>query len=108
MQTLERVIFGELARLRSGDGIAGQVQAILADGRPAGKAEFKDATAELAVSPLELRGRLEQAGTSFRAEIDQVRQALARPYLRDPPLSLIEIAFLLGFSDDTGPRDPTP
>lgn len=98
---IDRVLSHELARLRAGEGIAGQVQAALADGLPAGKGRLADLAAGLAMSPSELQRRLNRAGTSFRAELDGVRQTLAEQYLRDPLLSLIEIAFLLGFSEQS-------
>ena len=60
-----------------------------------------DVAAGLALSPSELQRRLEQVGTSFRAEVERVRRTLTEQYLRDPSLSLIEIAFLLGFSEQS-------
>jgi AraC-like DNA-binding protein len=98
---IERVLCRELARLRTREGIVGRVQANLADGLPAGRAALKDVAAALTLSPSELQRRLEQAGTSFRGALDEVRQSLAEQYLRDPSLSLIEIAFLLGFSEQS-------
>ena len=98
---IDRVLSQELARLRRGKGIGGQVQAALADGLPAGKGTLADVAAGLALSASELQRRLEQAGTSFRAEVDRVRRTLAEQYLRDPSLTLIEIAFLLGFSEQS-------
>jgi AraC-like DNA-binding protein len=98
---IERVMSRELARLRTREGIVGRVQAALADGLPAGRATLKDVAAALTLSPSEVQRRLEQAGTSFRAALDAVRQSLAEQYLRDPSLSLIEIAFLLGFSEQS-------
>ncbi len=98
---IDRVLSQELARVRTKAGIAGRVQAALADGLPAGKGALTDVAAGLALSPSELQRRLDQAGTSFRAQVEQVRRTLAEQYLRDPSLSLIEIAFLLGFSEQS-------
>jgi AraC-like DNA-binding protein len=98
---IERVLARELARLRTRAGIVGRVQATLADGLPAGKATLKEVAAALNLSTSELQRRLEQAGTSFRTALDEVRQTLAGQYLEDPSLSLIEIAFLLGFSEQS-------
>lgn len=42
--------------------------------------------------------RLEQEGTDFSAELDQVRRDLALKYVQDPAVQLVEVAFLSGFS----------
>lgn len=53
----------------------------------------------LGASPRSLQRRLEDHGTSFSSELDVVRQGLARSHLRGRDLSIAEIAFILGFSD---------
>jgi AraC-like DNA-binding protein len=54
---------------------------------------------ELGVSARTLDRRLADEDTSFRELLDDVRLEMARKYLRDPRLSLGEIAFLLGYSE---------
>ena len=98
---IERILFKEVARLRAQEGIAGRVQALLADAMPSGKLGLGDIAAFLSISPFELKRRLRRAGTSYRAELDAVRRAFASQYLSDSSLSLIEIAFLLGFSEQS-------
>jgi AraC-like DNA-binding protein len=53
----------------------------------------------LAVSPRSLQRRLDERGTTFSAQVDAVRQALACVYLAGRDLSIAEVAFVLGFSD---------
>ena len=55
--------------------------------------------AELGLSPRTLRRRLQEENTSDRALIDDLRAQSAIRYLRDTPLTIESIAFLLGFSD---------
>ncbi|MBZ0119629.1 MAG: helix-turn-helix transcriptional regulator [Sandaracinaceae bacterium] len=55
----------------------------------------------LATSARTLQRTLRDEGSSFAALLDQARAATARAYLRDPALSLAEIAWLLGFSDQS-------
>jgi len=43
--------------------------------------------------------RLSEAGTSFRHELATVRRQMAQRYLRDPRLSVADIALLLGYSE---------
>jgi AraC-like DNA-binding protein len=52
----------------------------------------------LAMSVPTLRRRLEDEGTTFTDLVDDVRRDLAERYLRDPQLSISEIAALLGFA----------
>lgn len=49
----------------------------------------------------ELKKNLSQRGSSFRSFIDDLRHALALGYARDPSLSLVDIAYLLGFSEQS-------
>jgi AraC-like DNA-binding protein len=40
-------------------------------------------------------------GTTFRTILDMVRKDLAATYVSDPEIELAEIAFLLGFSEQS-------
>lgn len=53
------------------------------------------------VSGDELRELLAQRGSSFRALVDELRHALALGYARDPSLSIVDVAYLLGFSEQS-------
>lgn len=57
--------------------------------------------ASLDLSEAELRQRLASRGLSFRALVDDLRQQLGLGYIRDPGLSLVDIAYLLGFSEQS-------
>lgn len=57
--------------------------------------------AELGLSPRTLQRKLFETGTSFQAVLDEARYALARDYLRQRSLSLIDIAFLLGYQEQS-------
>ena len=48
-----------------------------------------------------LQRRLVRSGATFREVSDNVRGRLAEEYLRDPKVSIAEVAFLLGFSDQS-------
>lgn len=49
----------------------------------------------------DLKKMLAARGHSFRSFVDELRQALALGYVRDPGLSLLDIAYLLGFSEQS-------
>ena len=53
------------------------------------------------LSARSLQRRLADTGHSFSQLLDEVRQELAQRYLRQPGLSLTDVAFLLGFSEQS-------
>jgi len=48
-----------------------------------------------------LQRDLSRAGTTFRTVLDHVRQCLAESYLADTSVPITQVAFLLGFSDQS-------
>lgn len=48
-----------------------------------------------------LQYQLENSGTTYRELLDETRTELARAYLCDPDMSLVDVAFLLGFSEQS-------
>lgn len=69
----------------------------LADGVP----EIEVVAAQLKVQARTLQRRLSQSGTSYKDLVDDVRRRQALKYIADPRLNLPEIAFLLGFSEQS-------
>ncbi len=57
--------------------------------------------AGLDVSPRTLQRKLAEACASFQQVLDGARYALAVDYLRQDSLSLLEIAFLLGYQEQS-------
>jgi AraC-like DNA-binding protein len=53
------------------------------------------------MTPRTLQSRLAQHGTTFEKVLSDTRRALAERYLRDTQLQLTEIAYLLGFSEQS-------
>lgn len=64
-----------------------------------GQTSMDDVAAHLAVSTRTLQRRLREEGTNFQAELDSVREELARNYLGKSDYSSGQIAFLLGYQD---------
>jgi len=67
----------------------------LADGPPA----QQQIAAALHVSNRTLQRKLREENTSFKELLKDTRMQLARNYLRSPGRSVVEIAYLLGFSE---------
>lgn len=69
----------------------------LADGTPL----LEDIAPGLAMSPRELRTRLGGEGLSFKALLDETRKTLALNLVSDQGMSLVDVSFLLGFSEQS-------
>lgn len=65
------------------------------------RARLPEIAEALGHSPRNLQRRLSESGFSFSALLDETRRELAREYLLDKTLSLTEIAFLLGFGEQS-------
>ena len=57
--------------------------------------------AALAISVRSLARRLAQEGTTYGDVVDELRKSLATQYLKDPEMSLGQIAWLLGYEGAT-------
>lgn len=69
---------------------------VLSDGAPSELVARK-----LAMSVRSLQRRLKQERTTYSAVLDSLREELARQYLADSDLAISEVAFLLGFSEQS-------
>ena len=60
---------------------------------------LRDVAHELGMSARTLQRRLTDAGITFQQLVEDTRRALAHHYLKQRPVELSEVAFLLGFAD---------
>lgn len=77
-----------------------EVQQAIAAAPVAGGSAAQVARA-LHISVRTLQRKLVETGATFREVSDRVRGQLAEGYLTDPQVSIVEVAFLLGFSDQS-------
>ena len=96
----------QLLAQRCGDagldaGIAARVETAIASGLRQGAARLAGVAEELAMTPRTLQRKLSDADTSFQALLDRVRHRLACDYLRQDNLSLVDIAYLLGYQEQS-------
>lgn len=61
----------------------------------------EDIAPGLGMSPRELRSRLAAAGLTFKGMLDETRKTLALDLMQDAGISLVDISFLLGFSEQS-------
>ena len=81
--------------------IVAQVRAAIIRNLAHDRVRLNTIAAELALSPRTLQRKLADAGASFQQVLDGARYALALDYLRQGSLSLQEIAFLLGYQEQS-------
>lgn len=89
------------ARNAEGSGILAQVRSMLVKQLAHGGARLPAMAAELGMSPRTLQRKLADAGSSFQELLDGARYELARDYLRQRELGLVDIAFLLGYQEQS-------
>ena len=63
--------------------------------------QIEHIAAQLGLSVRQLQRHLQQQDTTFQERVQQVRFMLATEYLKDPHLSLQEIALLLCYSEQS-------
>ena len=68
---------------------------------PKCEATLEKASAALALSPRSLQRRLGEANLGFQGALDAVRREMAIIYLRDPALSILDVALLLGYAEQS-------
>jgi AraC-like DNA-binding protein len=66
-----------------------------------GDPSLESVARELGMSERSLQRHLRELGYTYNALADEVRAAMARLYLGQPDVALAEIAFLLGFADQS-------
>ena len=79
-----------------------QVKNAVARSLSEGIPTLSDIASELAMSARTLQRRLSGQGCTFQGVVDAARRELAQQLLRDTDYSLAEIAFLTGFSEQSG------
>lgn len=90
-----------LAELPPSDELPGQVRSAIAAELAEGEPTPARVAKRLATSERTLQRRLKERGLTFAGLLDEARFAVARAHLREPRMALAEIAWLLGFSDQS-------
>jgi len=82
-------------------GIVAQVHGVIVRRLSQGQVRVASVAQELGLAPRTLQRKLSEAGASFQQVLDGARFTLARDYLAQPGLSLVDIAFLLGYQEQS-------
>ena len=86
---------------RNDPGWLGSVHKAIVQAFEHGGPELGAVAAAAGLRSDELGALLARRGTSFRTLVDTLRQQLALSYIADPSLGLADIAYLLGFSEQS-------
>ena len=89
----------KMAQRQHRGGMAQRVRNALLESLPSGQKTADDICARLHVSKRTLQRRLKEEQTSFQEILDETRTQLSHHYLKDKSISVVEISYLLGFSD---------
>ncbi|HSW11523.1 MAG TPA: AraC family transcriptional regulator [Solimonas sp.] len=90
-----------LRELDTGSAFLRELDAVLTRGLPVGRVSLTETATALNLSTRTLHRRLEEEGSSFRGELDRVRQRSAETLLRNPRTTLADVAFLLGYTEQS-------
>ena len=89
-----------LIEIKKGD-IIQQIQSVIIENLPSGNVSDNLIAKELNLSERSLQRKLKERGTTFRTVLDNVREMAAIQYIKNPINTMSDIAFLLGFSEQS-------
>ena len=96
----DRIAANYIASLEEG-AVAHDVRQALLQMLPSGKVDQESIAARLHRSRSTLQRQLGAEGTSYRDVLESTRQALAEKYLADEDYTQAQVAFMVGFSDQS-------
>ena len=96
----DRIAANYIASLEEG-AVAHDVRQALLQMLPSGKVDQESIAARLHRSRSTLQRQLGAEGTSYRDVLESTRQALAEKYLRNDDYTQAQVAFMVGFSDQS-------
>lgn len=96
----DQIIIRFLAEINKED-IVERTKGAIVKMLPSGKISDEKIAEALFMSVRSMQRNLQKRDTTFGRLLDEVRQALAREYVMDRSISLTEVAFILGFSEQS-------
>jgi len=90
-----------LALLGQDHGFLPHIESVLAERIAQGEVTLQHVAKALQVAPRTLQTRLEQHGVTYREVLERVRCKQAERHLRNPVMSLADVAASLGFADQS-------
>jgi AraC-like DNA-binding protein len=81
------------------NNIVQRVKGAIIDMLPSGGVSYEKVAQKLNMSTRSLQRKLQLGHTTFRTLLEEVRQGMAENYVHDSTVSLMEISFVLGYSE---------
>lgn len=101
MLEMKEQVMTQYLAAKDSDSLIARVTKSIVEHLPSGDATLDKVASELFLSTRKLQRLLQEEGTSFIALLNETRMNIARKYIKDKSMDLTEIAFLLGFSDQS-------
>ena len=98
----DRHLEEELASFTNDEGLEQNVRRVVANVLSEGIPTLSFVASHLGIGSRTLQRRLSDSGHSFQSIVDMARKELAQRLLRQTEYSLAEVAFLTGFSEQSG------
>jgi AraC-like DNA-binding protein len=98
-RTLKRYFEQALRDTPREEGLVASVRKSITESMRDGSPKLEQVAKKLAIGPRTLQRRLKEYGIDFKKLVDDTRCRLALSYLKDRRNTLMEIAFLLGYSE---------
>ncbi|VAW53673.1 Transcriptional regulator, AraC family [hydrothermal vent metagenome] len=96
----DEMLMKYLIEIKQGD-IVQQVKSIILENLPDGRVTDKLVASQLNLSERSMQRRLKEHQTTFRFLLENVREMVAKQYIKNPTNRMSDIAFLLGFSEQS-------
>jgi AraC-like DNA-binding protein len=90
-----------LQKLPKGPDLVERTRKAIGQRLRGGDSSLESVARELGMSERSLQRHLRELGYSYQALADEVRAATARLYLEQPDIAIAEVAYLLGFADQS-------
>ena len=94
----DNILEGMMNELKS-SGIISKVKRAIIENLPSGTPSEEEIARQVFVSSRTLQRKLADENTSFRTLLLEVRRKLAERYIADKTMPLVEISYMLGFSE---------
>jgi len=99
LEILDHALESQMEKHVNSGSLSAQIRWILRRCLTAGRPDIRTVASELAMSGRSLQRHLTDEGVSFQGLLSQTRHQLALEYLTDASLSLMEVAYMLGYED---------
>ena len=101
LEALERYALNLIHKIYLPNSWADKVICLLGKGMQGEKPSVESIASKLAVSVRSLQKKLSREGTTFQQLLDYSRKEMAIQFLKNPEMTLCDIAFMLGFSEQS-------